>query len=237
MAQAISFVNFGGLIRVVITGSDPGRNGTKFYKRGDLMVGVTDDETRVWLSRSDESAMIISFLPSECLNPLGSGYDAVNLAQALGDGVLSDGIGNLDASTAGSLIARLASAVGVLDAINAGIAANPPVITNSDKFVLESTAPAGSWTSDALVASGMRSCSFVGAISSSGATTGVFQWQGSNDGTDFWVNAGDASSMSGHGDGAIGFSYTGATSYLFMRLVFTSSGSVQQVTGTIAIVK
>jgi len=223
-------------VRVVIAGSDEGRNGTKMYARGELMAGLSSDGTRVWVGKVDESEMIVSFLPAECINPVGSGYDAVNLMQALGDGVLSDGIGNMDASTTGSVIARLAAAIGVLDAINAGIAVTGRAIYNSDKFVSEGNPPAGSWTSDALAASGMRSCSFVGTIASSAATTGVFQWQGSNDEAT-WVNDGDASSMSGHGDGAIGFAYTGAASYLYMRLVFTSSGSVQEVTGTIAIVK
>lgn len=235
MAKEVTIIPEGGGVRVTSTGGDLRYSAN--YPLGSLFCFVAEGGQYLSLMNLSSGETVESFTVSECTTPSESDINDLRHAVAL---LVGNPSGALDGSTTGSVLARMQSISDAMDNYLGSIAAsNSALIVAANKFVAGDPPPAGSWTSDALAATGMRSCSFVGRITNSmpGPTTGVFQWQGSNDGADFWVDAGSVSSMVGHGDGVIGWAYTGATSYRYMRLVFTSSGSTQLVEGVIAIVK
>jgi hypothetical protein len=233
MAKEVTIIPEGGGVRVTSTGGDLRYSAN--YPLGSLFCFVAEGGQYLSLINLCSGETVESFTVSECTTPSESDINDLRHAVAL---LIGNPSGALDGSTPGSVLDRLDSMENQFGQMLSSIQGSvQPLLSGGTKFVAGDPPPAGSWTSDALAATGMRSCSFVGRITLSGLTTGVFQWQGSNDGADFWVDAGSVSSMVGHGDGVIGWSYTGATSYLFMRLVFTSSGSTQLVEGVIAIVK
>lgn len=235
MAKTVSIVQQGGTVEIVVAGGDV--NQTRNFPIGSLYLQIYDGGQSLSLLKVATDEAVESFIYSECIEPAGTGSIG-NLRIALAR-LVGNPIGALSGDTSGSVLSKLQT---IMEDVASIMDNQVSILASKNKFVLEDNPPAGSWTSDAFSSQGMRCCSLVGEINSSGATTGTFRWEGSNDET-YWVPlttvveaAGVATSPVGD-TSALLVSYTGAASFQLVRLVFTSTGKVQIVAGTICVVK
>ncbi len=235
MARTVSIVQQNGTVEITTTGGDV--NQTRNFPLGTLYLQTYEGSQSLSLIKVATDEAVESFTYAECIAPASTG-DLGNLRIALSR-LVGDPSGALAGSTPGSVLSKLQT---IMEDVVTIRDSQSSILESKDKFVSGGNPPAGSWTSDAFSSQGMRCCSLVGEIAASGATNGTFRWEGSNDET-YWVPlttvveaAGVATSPVGD-TAALLVSYSGSASFQLVRLVFTSSGSVQVVAGTIIIVK